>query len=75
MEVVLARLAVLALRPDPGSIRSLLARTPIDAQPLSRLGNSSQTCNGGQEILSLRTGVGLLGTLLLRSGRQRPFFR
>ncbi|WP_345046098.1 hypothetical protein [Arthrobacter methylotrophus] len=75
IEVVLVRLAVLALRPDPGGVRPLLARAPVDAELLSRGGDSSQTRNGGQEILSLRTGVGLLGTLPRFPGPRTLFFR
>ncbi|NMR32413.1 hypothetical protein [Crystallibacter degradans] len=42
---------------------------------LSRLGDSSQARHGGQDILSLGTGVGLLGTLPERPGARRRFFR
>jgi hypothetical protein len=46
IDVALVRLAVLALRPYPGSVRPLLAGTPVDAELLSRLGDSSQTRAG-----------------------------
>lgn len=62
-EVVHILLAVVARRPDPGSVRPLLARAPANAELLGRRGNTSQPLNGGKEILSLRTGMGLLGTL------------
>jgi len=75
IDVALVRLAVLALRPYPGSVRPLLAGTPVDAELLSRLGDSSQTRYGGQEILSLRTRMRLLLTLPEGPGPRRWFIR
>jgi hypothetical protein len=63
MELILLGLGVLALAPDPGGVRPLLAGTPVQPEFLGRRGHGSQTGNGGEEILSLGTGMGLLLTL------------
>ncbi|WP_139205088.1 hypothetical protein [Arthrobacter sp. OV608] len=62
IELFLLSIGVLALTPDPGSVRPLLAGTSVDTDFLSRRGDSSQARHGGQEFLLLRTAMGLLGT-------------
>ena len=75
MELFLVGLGVLALAPDPGSVRPLLAGAPVDAEFLGRLGDSSQARHGCKEILPLGTRMGLLQTLHGSPSQRRGFLR
>lgn len=59
-ELFLLGLGVLALAPDPGSVRPLLAGTPVQSELPSRLDDSSQERQGGKRILPLGPAMGLL---------------
>ena len=75
MELIPLGAGVPALAPDPGSLRPFLAGTPIDAKFLGRRSESSRTCHGGQKLLSLGRGMGLLWTLHDSPSRGRGFLR
>ena len=57
MELVLVGLGVLAMTPDPGSVRPLLTGASVQAQLIGSRGDTSQPRHCGKEILPLGAGM------------------